>query len=147
MDVEKQESGVARKRSNALVKRLALRRGDTFVVFKDIKISLAFFGFFFGDEKKNESNNCVEVASSPVDSKLMIFYCFKFYLVSTERSRSVENHASTTIRIHDYSNTRIPPSTDNRKPTTVYQFPLDPRLFDPKLFDYTKNRQQSTELT
>ena len=46
MDVEKQESGEARKRSNALVKRLALRRGDTFVVFKDIKISLALFGYF-----------------------------------------------------------------------------------------------------
>jgi len=40
MDAKKQESGEARRRSNALMKRLALRGGDTFVVFKDIKISL-----------------------------------------------------------------------------------------------------------
>jgi hypothetical protein len=43
MDAKKEESGEARRRSNALVKRLALRGVDTFVVFKDIKISLVFF--------------------------------------------------------------------------------------------------------
>jgi hypothetical protein len=46
MDAKKQESGEARWRSNALVKRLALRGVDTFVVFKDIKISLDLFGYF-----------------------------------------------------------------------------------------------------
>jgi len=63
MDVEKQESGEARKRSNALVKRLALRRGDTFVVFKDIKISLAFFGFFLAMKKRMKA---IIVLKSPV---------------------------------------------------------------------------------
>jgi hypothetical protein len=43
MDVEKQESVEEMKRSNVLVKRLALRGENTFVVSKDIKISLAFF--------------------------------------------------------------------------------------------------------
>jgi hypothetical protein len=46
MDAKKQESGEARRRSNALVKRLALRGVDTFVVFKDIEISLDLFGYF-----------------------------------------------------------------------------------------------------
>ena len=45
------------------MKRLALRRGDTFIVFKDIKISLDFFRFFFwAMQKKNEgiilNKNC-----------------------------------------------------------------------------------------
>ncbi|SDG37674.1 hypothetical protein SAMN04488027_1011, partial [Psychroflexus sediminis] len=42
-------------RSNARVKRFALRGGTTFVVFKDIKISLDLFGSFLGNAKKNES--------------------------------------------------------------------------------------------
>ena len=46
MEIRKQKSGEARWRSNALVKRLALRGVDTFVVFKDIKISLDLFGYF-----------------------------------------------------------------------------------------------------
>jgi len=52
MDAKKQESGEARRRSNALMKRLALRGGTAFVVFKDIKISLVFFVSFLGDAKK-----------------------------------------------------------------------------------------------
>lgn len=43
-------------RSNALVKRLALRGGETFVVFKDIKISLVpkalGIDYFFRQWKK-----------------------------------------------------------------------------------------------
>jgi hypothetical protein len=54
MDAKKQESGEARRRSNALMKRLALRGGTAFVVFKDIKISLVFFVSFLGDAKKKE---------------------------------------------------------------------------------------------
>jgi hypothetical protein len=46
MDAKKQESGEARRRSKALVKRLALRGVDTFVVFKDIEISLDLFVYF-----------------------------------------------------------------------------------------------------
>ncbi|SDG56225.1 hypothetical protein [Psychroflexus sediminis] len=61
MDVRKQESGEARMRSKALVKRFALRGGATFVVFKDIKISLAFFDSFLGDAKKNESFSFTEI--------------------------------------------------------------------------------------
>ncbi|SDG55921.1 hypothetical protein [Psychroflexus sediminis] len=61
MDVIKQESGEARMRSKALVKRFALRGGAAFVVLKDIKISLAFFGSFLGDAKKNENFNFIEI--------------------------------------------------------------------------------------
>ena len=54
MDAKKQESGEARRRSKALVKRLALRGVDTFVVFKDIKISLDLFGYFLRRCKKEK---------------------------------------------------------------------------------------------
>ena len=39
------------------MKRFALRGESAFVVFKDIKISLAFFGSFLGNAKKNEGFN------------------------------------------------------------------------------------------
>ncbi|MBZ9787817.1 hypothetical protein LB456_10160 [Psychroflexus sp. CAK57W] len=56
MDVRKQVSGEARMRSKALVKRFALRGGATYVVLKDIKISLVpkALGIvsFLGDAKK-----------------------------------------------------------------------------------------------
>ena len=62
MDAKKQESGEARRRSKALMKRLALRGGDTFVVFKDIKISLVFFvspdPSGLGDAKKKREHKC-----------------------------------------------------------------------------------------
>jgi hypothetical protein len=62
MDAKKQESGEARRRSNALMKRLALRGGTAFVVFKDIKISLVFFvspdPSGLGDAKKKREHKC-----------------------------------------------------------------------------------------
>ncbi|MBZ9628928.1 hypothetical protein LB450_12505 [Psychroflexus sp. CAK1W] len=65
MDVRKQVSGEARMRSKALVKRFALRGGATYVVLKDIKISLVpkalGIGSFLGDAKKNENFNFIEI--------------------------------------------------------------------------------------
>ena len=46
MDAKKQESGEARRGSNALVKRLALRGGDTFVFSYVFLVSLDLFGYF-----------------------------------------------------------------------------------------------------
>ena len=43
------------------MKRFALRGESAFVVFKDIKISLAFFGSFLGYAKKNESFNLTDL--------------------------------------------------------------------------------------
>ena len=39
------------------MKRFALRGGTASVVFKDIKISLAFFSSFLGNAKKNRNIN------------------------------------------------------------------------------------------
>jgi hypothetical protein len=55
MDIQKQKSGEERTKEQSLVKRFALRGGAPFVVFKDIKISLAFFDSFLGNAKKNET--------------------------------------------------------------------------------------------
>jgi hypothetical protein len=51
------------------VKRFALRGGTAFVVFKDIKISLDFFGSFFHQWKKEKRVNDIESWINLITSK------------------------------------------------------------------------------
>ena len=78
MDAKKQESGEARRRSNALVKRLALRGVDTFVVFKDIKISLDLFGYFLRRWKKErESNLNIKIVNRRISPEKIPHRCYR----------------------------------------------------------------------
>ena len=57
MDVKKQKSGEERVKEQRTSETVCFTWGTASVVFKDIKISLAFFGSFLGNAKKNRNIN------------------------------------------------------------------------------------------